>query len=69
MALGTFLDEALDRRATSRWRRVMTVCALAVAVADGVVVAGLVLVDLVKMAVELGDWAAGLVAVVGGAGR
>jgi len=69
MALGASLGEAFDHRATSRWRRVVTVCALTIAVADGIVVAGLVLVDLVKMAVELGDWAAGLVAVVVGAGR
>jgi len=67
MALGSFLDDALGRRAaTPRWRRALVGCALAVA--DGTVVAGLVLVDLLKMVVGLGDWAVGLVAVVG-AGR
>lgn len=65
IALNAFLDEALDRPRTPRRRRVLVGCALAVAIADGIVVAGLVLVDLVRMAVAVGDWAAGLVAVVG----
>jgi hypothetical protein len=60
-ALDTLLDEALDRPRAPRWRRVLVGCALAVAVADGTVVAGLVLVDLVRVA----DWATGLVAAVG----
>ena len=64
-ALDTFLDEALGRPRAPRWRRVLVGCALAVAIADGTVVAGLVLVDLVRMAVGVGDWAAGLVAAVG----
>ena len=64
IALATFLDEALDRPEAPRRRRVLG-WALAVAVADGTVVAGLVLVDLVKMVAGLGDWAVGLVAVVG----
>ena len=63
-ALDTFLDEALDRPRAPRWRRVLVGCALAVAIADGTVVAGLVLVDLVRMAVGVGDWATGLVAAV-----
>ena len=65
IALNAFLDEALDRPRAPRWRRVLVGCALAVAIADGTVVAGLVLVDLVRMAVGVGDWAAGLVAAVG----
>lgn len=65
IALNTFLGEALDRPRAPRRRRVLVGCALAVAIADGIVVAGLVLVDLVRMAVAVGDWAAGLVAFVG----
>lgn len=53
----------------SRWRRVLVAMAFAVALADGAVVAGLVVVDLVKMMLGLGGWAAGLVAVVVGALR
>lgn len=63
-ALNTFLDEALDQPRAPRWRRVLVGCALAVAIADGTVVAGLTLVDLVR-AVGVGDWAASLVAAVG----
>ncbi|MFN2504747.1 MAG: hypothetical protein ABR540_11100 [Acidimicrobiales bacterium] len=65
IALNAFLDEALDRPRAPRWRRVLVGCALAVAIADGAVVVGLVLVDLVRMAMGVGDWAAGLVAAVG----
>ena len=65
IALDAFLGEGLDRPRAPRRRRVLVGCALAVAIADGIVVAGLVLVDLVRMAVAVGDWAAGLVAVVG----
>ena len=65
IALSAFLDEALDRPRAPRRRRFLVGCALAVAIADGIVVAGLVLVDLVRMAVAVGAWAAGLVAVVG----
>lgn len=65
IALATLLDEACDRPEAPRPRRVLDGWVLAVAVADGTVVAGLALVDLVKVVVGLGDWAAALVPVAG----
>ena len=65
IAPATFLNDALDRPEAPRRRGVLDGWAMAVAVADGTVVAGLVLVALVKMVVGLGGRAVGPVAVVG----
>lgn len=65
IAAATFPNEALDRPEAPRRRRVLDGWAMAVGVADGTVVVGLVLVGLVKMVVGLGGGAVGLVAAVG----
>lgn len=65
IAPAAFLNEALDRPEAPRRRRVLDGWAMAVGVADGTVVVGLVLIALVKMVVGLGGWAVGLVVPVG----
>lgn len=64
-ALNTFLDEALDQPRAPRRRRALVGCGLAVAIAEWTVVAALVLLDVVRMAVGVGDGASSLVAAVG----